>query len=468
MDILNLVWRRAALNTVAMFLLIPSVAFSAENGLFQGTDALMAAARDADAALLAPQNFEAAEVSYRKAKDQDGKGRADRAGRELEKTNALLNKALEVSRLGKVSFANTLKLRNLAMEAEALTYEPEMWQRAEDQFETAARALESGNVNSANDKSGRAASYFAEAELAAIKTAIVGKARQLIAAADDNRVSRQAPDMLNKAKDLVSRAEASLDKQRYSTEGPIALAAEAEYEARHADYLASQIRRLEGKDITAEQLLLEWEQPIKSVAAALDVTTDLSAGFAKSAAASTAMAENLTEQNIAMSARVAELEQKLGGNEAIVAESQRLNRQLAEVESLFGLNQARVVREGNDLVLRLVGLSFPSGQSVIETQYYSLLRNVQRAISVFPDATIAIEGHTDSVGSDAINMKLSQDRANSVREYLIANLGLPESRVEAFGYGKSRPIASNDSVEGRAQNRRIDVVIRSVRARQSG
>jgi OOP family OmpA-OmpF porin len=341
--------------------------------------------------------------------------------------------------------------------AEASKYENELWQRAEKQFRDAAAKLEDGNVNSATEKSNKAMGYYSEAELAAIKTAIVGKARQLIAAADDDKVVREAPESLNKAKALVARAEADLNKNRYDTEGPIALAAEAEYEARHAAYLATQVRRLKKKDITAEQLILEWEKPLQQVATALDVTPDMSAGFEKSAAASVTMAESVTTGYAEAVARVNELETELGGTERIVQETQRLQRQLSQVESLFNPAQARVVREGNDLVMRLVGLSFPSGQSVIETQYFALLTRVQKAIEVFPDSPLEIEGHTDSVGSDAVNMKLSQDRANSVREYLIANLGLPESRVVAVGYGKTRPIASNETAEGRALNRRIDV-----------
>jgi outer membrane protein OmpA-like peptidoglycan-associated protein len=459
----------AGLMAVALALTAPSAVLGQQQGnLFSGTNALLKSAQEADAPLLSPDNYSTADAAYQKAQDYARRGRADKASKELEKVDAALNKALEVSRLGKVTFATTLKTRGLAVAAEAAKFEPELWQRAEEQFATAARALETGNVRRATDRSSKATGYYSEAELAAIKTAIVGTARRLIAAGEERKVYKQAPDSLNKAKALVARAEASLDKQRYAAEGPIALAAEAEYEARHADYLATQIRRLEDKDITAEQLILAWEKPVQQVAAALDVTTDVSAGYEKSAAAATAMAQNLTAANAEMTARVAELEQRVGGQERIVEETQRLNRQLAQVEALFNPSQAQVVRVGNDLVLRLVGLSFPSGQSVIETRYYGLLRNVQRAIEVFPDAPIGIEGHTDSVGSDALNMKLSQDRADSVREYLIANLGLPESRVTAFGYGKTRPIASNETADGRERNRRIDVVIRDARVRKSG
>jgi outer membrane protein OmpA-like peptidoglycan-associated protein len=78
-----------------------------------------------------------------------------------------------------------------------------------------------------------------------------------------------------------------------------------------------------------------------------------------------------------------------------------------------------------------------------------------------------IEGHTDSQGADNANINLSQERADSVREYLIANLGLSQGRVQSVGYGKVSPIASNETPAGRAQNRRIDVVIVDARARAS-
>lgn len=465
MKTMNLIGQRTAVIGAIIFFAIPCVA---QAQLFKNADALMKEAMEADAPLLSPGNYAEAQRYYDKAKELDSSGRADKAGNELIKAETALNKAIEASALGKVTFSKTLKVRDLALAAEAAKYEDQLWQQAEKQFSDAARALEGGNVNSATDKSSKARGYYDQAELAAIKTAIVGKARKLIAAADEDKVIRQAPDTLNRAKALVAKAETDLDKNRYKTEEPISLAAEAEYSARHAAYLASQVRRVESKEISTENLILEWEEPLQEIAAALDVTTDMSEGFAQSAAASIAMAQSVTTANAEMTARVAELETTLGGTEQIAEESIRLQRQLSEVESLFSPREARVVREGNDLVLRLVGLSFQTGQSVIETQYFTLLTKVQKAIEIFPDSAIVSEGSTDSVGSDAVNMKLSKDRAVSVRKYLIANLGLPESRVSAVGFGKTRPIASNETEAGRAQNRRIDVVIKDARARDKG
>jgi outer membrane protein OmpA-like peptidoglycan-associated protein len=74
----------------------------------------------------------------------------------------------------------------------------------------------------------------------------------------------------------------------------------------------------------------------------------------------------------------------------------------------------------------------------------------------YPRANFTIEGHTDSVGSKATNQKLSERRANAVRDYLIAN-GIDANRLTAAGYGEDKPIASNATRAGRAENRRVEV-----------
>ena len=77
-----------------------------------------------------------------------------------------------------------------------------------------------------------------------------------------------------------------------------------------------------------------------------------------------------------------------------------------------------------------------------------------------PNVTILIEGHTDIVGSDALNDRLSENRANSVKNYLIQH-GIPANKISTKGYGKRKPIASNDTEFGRSLNRRTEIVIQS-------
>ena len=127
---------------------------------------------------------------------------------------------------------------------------------------------------------------------------------------------------------------------------------------------------------------------------------------------------------------------------------------------MFTSNEARVFRQGNTIILRLVGLTFDSGASQIRPDNFTLLEKVEKAIDVFPRSELTIEGHTDSHGGDELNQKLSQERAESVQQYMINAMRIPTYRLIATGYGETRPVASNETASGRERNRRIDVVIK--------
>ena len=98
---------------------------------------------------------------------------------------------------------------------------------------------------------------------------------------------------------------------------------------------------------------------------------------------------------------------------------------------------------------------FDTGKASIQKDSDAVLDNLTATAMRCADAHVEISGHTDSVGSDDTNIQLSQRRAEAVADYLV-KAGIPPERLNAVGYGKTRPIASNDSEEGRAQNRRIE------------
>lgn len=119
--------------------------------------------------------------------------------------------------------------------------------------------------------------------------------------------------------------------------------------------------------------------------------------------------------------------------------------------------QAEVIEELLQ-TLDLSGITFLFGSDVISTQGKLILDDVASILSEHPEFDASIEGHTDSVGNDEINFELSQQRAQSVLNYL-ANKGIQTERLNATGFGESLPIASNDSKEGRALNRRIEFIV---------
>jgi outer membrane protein OmpA-like peptidoglycan-associated protein len=87
------------------------------------------------------------------------------------------------------------------------------------------------------------------------------------------------------------------------------------------------------------------------------------------------------------------------------------------------------------------------------------MQKVQKALALFPDAVIAVEGHTDANGGESANLILSQDRADAVRQYLGTQFGLDPEKISSIGYGEARPVATNETAAGRARNRRIDLII---------
>ena len=161
------------------------------------------------------------------------------------------------------------------------------------------------------------------------------------------------------------------------------------------------------------------------------------------------------------------LDQRLGGATAERAalvqrlEAQaRVKEQFEQVEKLFSPDEARVFREGDSIIMRLVGLNFDSGASQLKSSNFDLLAKVEKAIDVFPRSELTIEGHTDSHGGDDLNQTLSQARAESVQQYMINAMRIPSYRLIAIGYGETNPVANNETEAGRAKNRRIDIVIK--------
>ena len=101
---------------------------------------------------------------------------------------------------------------------------------------------------------------------------------------------------------------------------------------------------------------------------------------------------------------------------------------------------------------------FATGQYELSTAARADVGRIAAVLGRYPDRTILVEGHTDSQGSEPTNQALSERRANSVRAALIAE-GVDPSRITATGYGESRPVDDNSTAQGRAQNRRVEIVI---------
>ncbi|HEX2061486.1 MAG TPA: OmpA family protein [Thermoanaerobaculia bacterium] len=129
---------------------------------------------------------------------------------------------------------------------------------------------------------------------------------------------------------------------------------------------------------------------------------------------------------------------------------ERMQRELA------ALAETRQTERG--FIVTLPGLFFDTGSAVLKAGARNTLTKIAEQLRINEDARIAIEGHTDSVGGESMNMMLSEQRANAVRDFLV-NRGVPAARITTTGMGESAPIAPNTNPAGRQQNRRVELII---------
>lgn len=146
-----------------------------------------------------------------------------------------------------------------------------------------------------------------------------------------------------------------------------------------------------------------------------------------------------------------ETDERLAAQDRMLAENQRL---IDELRS----RGADVRNTERGVVINLPDVLFEFDSAKVTADARRVTRDVANAIRNSPGRHIAVEGHTDSIGTIEYNQKLSEARARSVASELVTN-GVARSRITARGFGESRPIASNKTASGRQRNRRVEVVI---------
>ena len=446
-----------------------ALADNMHDALFSTLDEKMIIANKANARILSPTSFDKGEALYKSASERLQKGQSiEKIRKEVAKSTKHIEKAIENTKLARVSFEKSITARDDAIAAKAKEFAAKDWQKAEALFRVATKRLENGNVKKALKEADKAETAFRTAELSAIKDNYLKGARSLIEQAKQEKVDKVAPQTYTNAVNLLSQAETALNQNRYDFDQPRELARQAQYEARHAYEIAKLVTPLPKKK-TNEALVLEMQEPIVRIAGALDLTPSLDGSkedptqeildqitvLQKDSRELIQVKQELASLETSMS----ELETRAGLQSERLAIQEENRQRFQRVEKLFNPSEAQVFKQGQNIVIRLIGLSFESGKSNIESKYYGLLKKAERALSLYPKSKMLVEGHTDSFGGDDANLELSQVRAEAVRTYFINNVsGLDNRLIRSQGFGESRPIGNNETPEGRTKNRRIDIL----------
>ncbi|HKQ80892.1 MAG TPA: OmpA family protein [Steroidobacteraceae bacterium] len=478
--------RRLLLIVIALVAL-PASAQTSREPLVDTLAKEVQEARAQDVPALAPNAFKDASEALEAAQQDLQKGRKSERIRERANAGlASIRTATQVATRARETFASMVRTRTDALAAKPAQYAAESWAKADERFRDAMSRSERGDANGAQRRAAESEVLMREAELEAIKNRVLGQARTLIAQAHAAKVEDVAPQTLANAERLLGQADHEISRNRYDLAVPESMTKEAEYEARHSIYLAQLIRDVLKKEKDdqhgMENMLLAYEGPLQKIAVEVNTTArfDSNAQTAMQAILDgvqqrtqelTRTRQELEDRNsevTELKAQMQRLEDRLGGvsEERLalqrrVSEQEALRANAAAIEASFTPNEARVYRQGDDVVISLTGINFGVGRSTIAAASEALLKKVQEAIARFPNASFVVEGHTDANGSDSQNLLLSQDRADAVKDYLVRNAGVNVERISSIGYGEARPVASNETSEGRARNRRIDLIIRT-------
>jgi outer membrane protein OmpA-like peptidoglycan-associated protein len=442
----------------------------------------MAVAMGAHLDLIAPDAFAEAQGKLADAKERFKKGgKIEDIHGKLNQAGKKLDRADQLQKMGDLLLKDALTAHADAMEAKAPKFAREEWDQARQKMHDAGREIEKGNQNQARSKAAEAAGLFRVAELQAIRTDLLGQANKVRTTAREADAHEKAPQTFTKAERELQSAEQTLKGDRYQRAEAAGLARQAALDFEHARLIAKEVDTIGAKnDGEVEKLILANEDAVHKIATILAVEADFSQGFSPvtesvGSAASSLLADRADlqaqlldrERRLAatrakidsLDTMLATLENRARSTDLAMAANDKRRKDLNSVENLFGSNEASVLMQGENLIIRLYGLSFQSGSSVIQAGDFRLLTKLQSALRTFPGAPVEIEGHSDSVGDDQYNQALSLKRAEAVRSYLTANMAGDEARLQAAGFGASVPLASNETAEGRAKNRRIDVRI---------
>ncbi len=284
------------------------------------------------------------------------------------------------------------------------------------------------------------------------------EARNAVRIARWTGAERYAADTLKKAEISLQNAE---DQLRSKSVGKKTVSQNSRDAAQNAE---------DARLITIKKMQEEYEAEQRAASAQREAQAQAETAEARAerAAAERAKAEAMREKSAAEAASAAAQAQQLAAQaeterarqaaSQAVAQSEQEKAQLREQlrQQLNVILETRETARG--LIVNMSDVLFDTGKYTLKPGAREKLAKISGIIVAHPGLALAVEGHTDSVGTDEFNQQLSEQRANSVREYLVSQ-GLTSGAITASGYGKTRPVTTNDTAAGRQQNRRVELVV---------
>jgi OmpA-OmpF porin, OOP family len=341
---------------------------------------------------------------------------------------AHLNRANQFAELSRTNMEDVVAARQAALTAGASKYFADELNKSDDNLRDVTSEIEDNDLGSVAKNRAKLQKEYLDVELKAIKQSNLGAARATLALAIKEGAKDFAKQSLAITEKKINDADAFIVANRHQT---VTVKSRSEDAVNTANHLLKITRASKaGKNISSEETALRLE----------------------------------AEQNKTQNERDQLIAERSAAKDLAVETSklksdQAFNQSFETAQAEFTKNEAEVSRQGDQLVIRLRTLEFPVNQSVLKGSNFPLLAKVAKVVKSFENSTVAIEGHTDSNGGKALNDKLSTERAQAVSDYLVSSQAIDREKVTVAGFGFERPMASNKTAKGQAQNRRVDIII---------
>lgn len=382
--------------------------------------------------VLAGDDFENAQKQLEKAKGQMRDGaKQEKILETLGMARAYMDRAHDLGEGRKAMVEGILKARKMALDAGARNFPTQREKLAKIDDETRDVSSEKG-IDPA--KYSALQTRYIGLELGAIQATHLNGARQRIEGSKLKNAARNTPRVLNRAEIDLRNAENMIAANRHNEEAFRPAVEKANASSEFLVAVTEKVRA--GKATLPESVAIKLVQQERSLKGLNDRLKTVQGQAEKGD-------EILSSQD-------QEIKR--------AREIQALERVLAEARKEFGHDEAEVYRDGDKLLIRLKQMNFAVGKSDLPKSSLALLGKVRTVAEDLNPSQVVIEGHTDSIGGEKINQWLSQKRAEAVAEFLISS-GMDVDKITAVGYSFKKPIANNKSKVGRAQNRRVDVVL---------
>ncbi|MCJ7616128.1 MAG: OmpA family protein [Desulfobacterales bacterium] len=423
----------------------------------------------------APKGFNSAKKLLNQSTDMARQGKGDQATLIAEKGLDRLNRADNDAQKSRNLLWEVVKNREQARKANAPNLFPDEYTRTEKTLLQATGLIETGNTEKAKELDTSLIKSYSELEIKSLKkTGVLAVAEATFAQLEINNAEDIAPRTFQQAKKELDFAMSILKADRTQTKKANAHADLASKLAGKANQITDLVKMFKRRDYSYEDIVLWYHEQLNHINEPLQGEVDFTQPNRIIVRSLTekvgACVKNLEDSQKAVAyqhetqkklQQEYELQLSAQTNQQKLEEQRRIeiNEKYTYVDSLFSHEDAQVFRKGNNVMIAAHGFFFPVGEAEIRTVNFALLDKIIKAIKQFPNAEIEISGHTDSKGSNEINLELSRKRAQNVADFLVEVGNLRKDKIITTGYGEELPIASNETEESRSKNRRIEVLI---------